>query len=194
MISVWDCHLIHGNAIGLLSTSAMKCLHWSLLCQKILSENFRTNFPSTFCKRTSFQSAIFNVGAFPLGPIFPYTVNQRISFNLGYKDLRKYRICVNTCKAATRSLVFQPSCQRQNVRETPLLSRTVGEISLTRCSPRAIDLLVQCLTNYQGMSPLKPWIDFENKPKAHTPRRLGATELFVGRSVAAARVFDGNCK
>ncbi len=39
----------------------MKRLHRSLFCQKIQSENFRTNFPSTFCKTTSFQSAFFNL-------------------------------------------------------------------------------------------------------------------------------------
>ncbi len=69
-ISAWDCHLIHDDGIGLLSTAATKCLHWSLFCQKILSENFRTNFPSTFCKRTSFQSAFFNKDEFSLGPVF----------------------------------------------------------------------------------------------------------------------------
>ncbi len=69
-ISAWDCHLIYDNDICLLSTAAMKCLHWSLFCQKILSENFRTYFPSTFCKRTSFQSAFFNKDEFSLGPVF----------------------------------------------------------------------------------------------------------------------------
>ncbi len=73
-ISAWDCHLIHDNDIGLLSTAAMKCLHWSLFCQKILSVNFRTNFPNTFCKRTSFQSAFFNEDEFSLGPVFFYTL------------------------------------------------------------------------------------------------------------------------
>ncbi len=69
-VSAWDCHLIHDNDIGLLSTAAMKCLHWSLFCQKILFVNFRTNFPTTFCKRTSFQSAFFNEDEFSLGPVF----------------------------------------------------------------------------------------------------------------------------
>ncbi len=58
-ISAWNCHLIHDNDIGLLSTAAMKRLYWSLFCQKSLSENFRTNFPCTFYNRTSFQSALF---------------------------------------------------------------------------------------------------------------------------------------
>ncbi len=29
-----------------------------------------TNFPSTFCKRTRFQSAFFNEDEFSLGPVF----------------------------------------------------------------------------------------------------------------------------
>ncbi len=70
MRSAWDCHLIHGNDISLLSTAAMKCLHWSLFCQKLLSENVWANFTSTFCKRTSFQSAFFNADEFSLGPVF----------------------------------------------------------------------------------------------------------------------------
>ncbi len=70
MISAWDCHLTHNNDIGLLSTLAMNCQHWSLFCRKVLSINFRTNFPSTFCKRTSFQSAFFNEDEFSLGPVF----------------------------------------------------------------------------------------------------------------------------
>ncbi len=41
-----------------------------IVLPKILSENVRTNFPSTFCKRTSFQSAFFNVDEFSLGPVF----------------------------------------------------------------------------------------------------------------------------
>ncbi len=45
-------------------------LHWSLFCQKVLSENVWSNFPSTFCKRTSFQSAFFNEYQFSLGPVF----------------------------------------------------------------------------------------------------------------------------
>ncbi len=69
-ISAWDCHLIHDNGIGLLSIAAMKCLHWSVFCQEILSVNFRTNFPSTFCNRTSFQSAFFTQDQFSLGPVF----------------------------------------------------------------------------------------------------------------------------
>ncbi len=69
-ISAWDCHLIHDNDIGLLLTAAMKCLHWSLFCQINLSEYFRMNFPSTFCKRTSFQSAFFTQDQFSLGPAF----------------------------------------------------------------------------------------------------------------------------
>ncbi len=72
-IAAWDCHLIHDNGIHLLSRAAVKRLHWSLFCQKILSENFRTNFPSKFCKRTSFQSDQFS-----LGPVFliPLTGNR----------------------------------------------------------------------------------------------------------------------
>ncbi len=69
-ISAWDCHLIHDNYFGTLSTAAMKCLHWSLFCQINLSENYRTNFPSAFGKRTSFQSAFFNEDEFSLGPVF----------------------------------------------------------------------------------------------------------------------------
>ncbi len=75
-ISVLHFHLNHDNDIGLLLTVAMKCLHSSLFCQKILAQNFRTNFPSTLCKRTSFQSAFFNVDEFSLGPVFiepPYS-------------------------------------------------------------------------------------------------------------------------
>ncbi len=44
----------------------MKCPHWSLFCQINLSENFRTNFPSTFCKKTSFQTAFFTQDQFSL--------------------------------------------------------------------------------------------------------------------------------
>ncbi len=69
-VSAWNCHLIHDNDIGLLSTVAMKCLHRPLLCEKILSENFWTYFPSRFGKRTSFQSAFFNKDEFSLGPVF----------------------------------------------------------------------------------------------------------------------------
>ncbi len=63
VISVCDCHLIHDNDIAQLSTAATKYLHWSLFCKKILSENFRTKFPRTFC----------NVDEFSLGPIFHRT-------------------------------------------------------------------------------------------------------------------------
>ncbi len=40
VISAWDCHLIHDNGIGLLSTAAMKRLHWSLFCQKVCQKIF----------------------------------------------------------------------------------------------------------------------------------------------------------
>ncbi len=52
--------------------------HWALLCKKILSENFRTNFPSTFCKGASFPSTFCNVDEFSLGPAFliPQRRNQ----------------------------------------------------------------------------------------------------------------------
>ncbi len=65
MVSAWNCHLIHDNYIGLLTTVSMKCLHRPLLCEKILSENFWTNFPSTFAKRT-----FFNKDELSLGPVF----------------------------------------------------------------------------------------------------------------------------
>ncbi len=74
-ISALDCQLIYDNDIGLLSTAAMKCLHWSLFCHKILSVHFRTNFSSTFCKRTSFQSAFFNEDDFSLGPMLKVAAN-----------------------------------------------------------------------------------------------------------------------
>ncbi len=70
VISVCDCHLIHGNNIGPFSATATKYLHWALVCKKILSENFRTNFPSTFCKGASFLTTFCNVDKFSLGPVF----------------------------------------------------------------------------------------------------------------------------
>ncbi len=84
-ISAWDCHLIHDNDIGLLSTADMKCLHWSLFCQINLSEYFRMNFPSTFCKRTSFQSAVFYSG-----PVFFRTSFHR-TFVFTYCAVRIWR-------------------------------------------------------------------------------------------------------
>ncbi len=57
--SAWNCHLIHDNDIGLLSTVAIYSgLHRPLLCEKIL-----------FGKRTSFQRAFFNKDEFSLGPV-----------------------------------------------------------------------------------------------------------------------------
>ncbi len=100
-ISAWDCHLIHDNGIGLLSTAAMKCLHLSLFCQKRLFENFWTNFPSTFCNRTSFQSAFFTEDQFSLGPVFltPWTHSEPLHrSNLGELYFTRYfRALVGRC-------------------------------------------------------------------------------------------------
>ncbi len=69
-ISAWDCHLIHGNDTGLLSTAAMKCLYWSLFCKKILSENFWTNL---LLQKDEFSKCIFQWGPLFFRTSFPYT-------------------------------------------------------------------------------------------------------------------------
>ncbi len=62
-ISAWDCHLIHGNDIGPLSTAATKYLHCFAkeFCQKIVGRIFQgASFPCTLC----------TVDEFSLGPVF----------------------------------------------------------------------------------------------------------------------------
>ncbi len=61
-ISAWDCHLIHGNDIGLLSTAAMKCLHWTLFCQNILPVNFLYEFSKYVLQKDKFSKRVFQWG------------------------------------------------------------------------------------------------------------------------------------
>ncbi len=76
VISAWDCHLIHDNGIGLLSTAAMKCLHWSLFCETILSENFRTNFSNKYVlQKDEFSNYVFQSGRVFFRTSFHWTVH-----------------------------------------------------------------------------------------------------------------------
>ncbi len=63
MISAWNCHLIHD--IGLLSTAAMKRLHWSLFCHKKSVRKFSDEFSKYFLLQDEFSKCIFH-----LGPVF----------------------------------------------------------------------------------------------------------------------------
>ncbi len=60
VISTWDCHLIQDNDIGLLSTAAMKCLHWSLFCQKKSASKLADEFSKYILQKDEFS----------LGPVF----------------------------------------------------------------------------------------------------------------------------
>ncbi len=55
VISTWDCHLIHDNGIDLLSTAAMKRLHWSLFCQKVCQKIFGRIFQVHFATGRVFK-------------------------------------------------------------------------------------------------------------------------------------------
>ncbi len=54
-ISAWNCHLIHDNDIGLISTAAMKLQHWSLFCQKVCQKMFGRIFQVRFATKYIFQ-------------------------------------------------------------------------------------------------------------------------------------------
>ncbi len=114
-ISAWNCHLIHYNDIGLLSTAAMKRLHWSLFCQKVLSKTFRTNFPSTFCKRTSFQSTFFNVGEFSLGPVFliPVIIHKNWQVKGNFIQTFSRKMLYETSKCVSHLFENTPCCSQK---------------------------------------------------------------------------------
>ncbi len=59
-ISAWNCHLIHDNDIGLLSTAAMKRLHWSLFCQKNCVRKFSDEFSKYVLQQDEFSKCIFH--------------------------------------------------------------------------------------------------------------------------------------
>ncbi len=67
-ISAWNCHLIHNNDIGLLSTVAMERLHWSLFCQEVCQKIFGRIFQVRFA-----TGRVFKVH-FSLRTSFPYTM------------------------------------------------------------------------------------------------------------------------
>ncbi len=72
-ISAWDCHLIRDNDIGLLSTAAMKCLHWSLFCQKISVRKFPDEFSRYVLQKDEFSKCVFRCGRVFFRTSFPYT-------------------------------------------------------------------------------------------------------------------------
>ncbi len=87
-------------------------LHWSLFCQKVLTEIVRTNFPSTFCKRTSFQTAHFNEYQFSLGPVFIEPRFEVRSFSIGRQ---KFSDCTTMSKSSVRvyKKKFSPAISSQ---------------------------------------------------------------------------------
>ncbi len=72
-MSAWNCHHIHDNAIGLLSTVAMKCLHWSLFCQKKSVRKFSDEFSKYVLQQDEFSKCIFHLGPVFFKTRFPYT-------------------------------------------------------------------------------------------------------------------------
>ncbi len=60
-----------------------------IVLPKSLSEKFRTNFPSMFCNRTSFQSAFFTKNQFSLGPVFiePFSIITNWISVVGFRSI-----------------------------------------------------------------------------------------------------------
>ncbi len=110
---------------------------WTLFCNKILSENFRTNFPSTFCrgaslpcafcKSVSFPCRFCNVDEVSSGPV--YLIPSWQEFCLGHRAKclkRGWEInvwkrgvytshCVSLCHDEWRVAGFEHSLSRQRL-------------------------------------------------------------------------------
>ncbi len=54
-VLAWNCHLIHDNDIGLLTTASMKRLCWSLFCQKVCLKIFGRIFQWRFATGRVFK-------------------------------------------------------------------------------------------------------------------------------------------
>ncbi len=76
------CHLIHDNDIGLISTAAVKCLHWSLFCQNKSVSKFSDEFSKYVLQKVEFSKCIFQCGR-----VFFRTRFHRTSVNIFKKTL-----------------------------------------------------------------------------------------------------------
>ncbi len=112
VISICDCHLVHGTNIGPFSATATKYLHWALVCRKFCQKIFGRIFQIRFAKGRVF-----------FGASFPNTSNT-------FETSSRCRIGAN---AALRSLVdsylWEFVFSRQTYRNTDLFTRIIDHAS-----------------------------------------------------------------